>query len=120
MSSTRTHAFVPVAVAATIGAALWLVGAEFTGRREAWDSGLYWTVFYPLAVAACGLLGYLFPERPARSALALFLSQFVVMVLRSGEIGGLAPLGLAMMLVLALPGAAVAKLGAGMKRNARQ
>lgn len=120
MSSTRTSAFVPFAIAAGMGAALWLAGAEFTGRREAWDSGLYWTVFYPLAVAACGLLGYLFPERPSRLAFALFLSQFVVMVLRSGEIGGLAPLGLVMMLVLALPGVAVAKLGAGLKRNARR
>lgn len=119
MTSARTNAFIPFAIAAATGAALWLIGAEYTGRREAWDSGVYWAVFYPLAVAACGFLGYLFPERPSRWALALFLSQFVVMIVRSGEIGGLAPLGLMMMLVLALPGAAVAKLGAGLKRKAR-
>lgn len=107
--------YVPSVIA---GMLLWFAGAEFTGRHEAWDSGLYWTVFYPLALAACGLLGYRFPERPHRWALALFFAQSVAMGIRNGEIGNLFPLGLIVFGVLSLPGIAVAKLGARMKGSA--
>jgi hypothetical protein len=108
---------VPYAIAAAAGAVLWLAGAEFTGRREAWDSGLYWTVFYPLALAACGLLGYFFPERPKRWAIALFLAQCLAMGIRNGEIGSLLPLGIIVFAVLSLPGVAVANLGARIRGN---
>ena len=103
------------AIAAVAGMALWFAGAEFTGRREAWDSGLYWSLFYPLAVVACGLLGYFFPERPWRWALVLFFAQCLAMGIRNGEIGNLLPLGLVLFGVLSLPGVAVAKLGAKIK-----
>jgi hypothetical protein len=105
-------------IAAAAGMALWFACAELTGRREAWDSGLYWSLFYPLALAACGLLGYSFPDRPWRWALALFLAQCLAMGIRNGEIGNLFPLGLIVFGVLALPGIAVAKLGARMKGRA--
>jgi hypothetical protein len=102
-------------IAAAAGMLLWFAGAELTGRREAWDSGLYWSLFYPLALAACGLLGYFFPDRPWRWALTLFFAQCLAMGLRNGEIGNLLPLGLIVFGVLSLPGIAVAKLGAKMK-----
>jgi hypothetical protein len=108
----------PYVIAAIAGMLLWFVGSELTGRREAWDSGLYWAVFYPLALAACGWLGYLFPERPHRWAIALFGAQCIAMGIRNGEIGNLFPLGLIAFGVLSLPGIAVAKLGARMKARA--
>ena len=33
------------------------------GRREAWDSALYWTVAYPLGMVKAAMLGYLHPDR---------------------------------------------------------
>jgi hypothetical protein len=107
----------PYVIAVMAGMLLWFAGSELTGRREAWDSGLYWTVFYPLALAACALLGYLFPQRPHRWALALFAAQCLAMGIRNGEIGNLFPLGLIVFGVLSLPGIAVAKLGARVKGN---
>lgn len=100
------------ALAIAAGAAIWLFVSLVTGRREAWDAGIYWSVFYPLAIAVCGFLGHRFPERPWRWALALFFAQCLAMALRNGEIGNLFPLGLIMFGVLSLPAVAAAKFGA--------
>ncbi len=105
----------PYAIAVVGGMLLMFVAAEVSGRREAWDSGMYWTLFYPLSIAACGVLGYLFPVRPWRWALAFFLGQCCAMLLRNGELGNLFPLGLALFGILSLPGVAVATFGAKLK-----
>jgi hypothetical protein len=115
LSSSRASTAYTIAVVA--GMALWFVGAEVSGRRETWDSGIYWSLFYPLAIGASALLGYLFPERPWRWAVALFVAQFVAMVLRSGEIGSLAPLGLILFGILSLPAVFAAQLAARQKRS---
>ena len=115
MSSTKGSTAFAIAIIA--GAVLWFAGAAMTDRREAWDSGLYWSLFYPLAIGACGLLGCLYPERSWRWAVALFAAQFVAMALRSGEIGNLASLGLIMFGILALPGVFAALIAARLKRN---
>jgi hypothetical protein len=102
-------------IAAAAGMVLWFAGAEVSGRREAWDSAIYWAVFYPAAVLIAGVIGYRFPDRPWRWALTLFAAQFVAMVLRDGEIGNLVPLGLVTFGVLALPAIAVAFAGSRLK-----
>jgi hypothetical protein len=93
------------------GAILWLVTSAVSGRREAWDSSLYWTVAYPAGVAMAGTIGYLAPDRPWRWALALMLVQAVVLAISASSFG-LLPLGLIMFGVLALPPIGAAKLGA--------
>lgn len=104
-------------IAAAAGMALWFAGAEVSGRREAWDSGIYWAIFYPAAVLVAGVLGYLFPDRPWRWAVTLFAAQFAAMVLRDGELGNLFPLGLVAFGVLALPAIGVAAVGSRMKKR---
>lgn len=103
---------VPLALSVAAGLLLWLMAAEFGGRREAWDSPLYWLGAYPLALLICALLGYGFPGRPKLWAFALFAAQFAGMVLRSEEISGLLPLGLVAFAVIALPGAVLGCIGA--------
>lgn len=102
----------PVAIAAVAGVVLWIAASVMSGKREAWDADIYWTVAYPVALALCGLLGIVWPRKPWRWALALFLFQFVGMAVRNGELGGLWPLGLILLAVLSLPGMLVAQLGA--------
>jgi hypothetical protein len=102
-------------VALAGGALLWLGTAAVSGRREAWDSTLYWSAAYPLCIALAALLGYLAPERPARWAFAVMLVQPIAMLLGSGGDFGLLPLGLILFAVLALPPFAAAKLAASVR-----
>ena len=101
-----------VTIAAVVGFALWFATSMLTGRREPWDASAYWAIAYPLAIATCGLLGYLYSERPWRWAMVLFLAQFVAMCVRNGELGNLWPLGMGLFVVLALPGVVAAKVAA--------
>lgn len=101
-----------VTIALVVGSTLWFVTSLLTGEREPWDASAYWALAYPLAVLACALLGYSYPERPWRWPLLLFAAQFIAMCLRNGELGNLWPLGMALFAVLALPGIVAAKIAA--------
>jgi hypothetical protein len=72
-SASTTRAYV-LAIAG--GAILWLLAAAAGGRIEAWDSPLYWSVAYPLGVVLAGILGYAFPKRAWRWALAVTAAGF--------------------------------------------
>jgi hypothetical protein len=98
-----------------VGASLWLVTAAVSGRREAWDSPLYWSVAYPLCLFVAAFFAYLAPEKPARWAFAVMLVQPIAMTLGSGGDFGLLPLGLILFAILALPAFAAAKVAASMR-----
>jgi hypothetical protein len=82
-----------------------------SGRREAWDSSLYWGVAYPLSIALAAVLGYRVPDRPWRWGLAVMLAQAVALA-ASGSDFGLLPLGLVLFAVLSLPAIALARAAA--------
>lgn len=102
-------------LAGVAGLALWTITAAVTGKREAWDTDIYWTVSYPLAVIGSAALGFLFPERPWRWAVMLMLMQFVVMIAMGSGLG-LWPLGLIVLAVLAAPAAFAGVLAARLRR----
>lgn len=91
------------------GALLWLLTAVISGRTEAWDSGLYWIVAYPLAIVLAAGLGYVYPERPWRWGLTVMLAQAVVLAATASGFG-LLPLGLLVFAFLALPAIGAARL----------
>lgn len=107
-----------LAIAFVAGVVLWFAASFITGRREPWDSSTYWWLIYPVAIAACGYLGYRYPARARLSAFVLFQAQFVGMVIRNGELGNLWPLGLALFAIIAIPGMVVAALAARVARKA--
>lgn len=108
------------AIAALGGAALWQFTAMFGGRREAWDSPLYFTVAYPLAIVLAGVIAHLRPTRAWRFALVVMWSQAVVMTLTSGSGFSLLPLGLIMFGFLALPPIVIARVVSGAKQRREQ
>lgn len=112
LSSTRGYV-----IALAGGALLWIGTMAVSGRNEAWDSPLYWSLAYPACMALTGWLAYQEPTRPWRWAFAVMLVQPVVMVLTSGSSFGLLPLGLVLFGVLALPPMLVAQLGAWLGRR---
>ena len=105
------------AIAAATGAGLWLAVMLMSGKREAWDSPLYWIAAYPAGIAVAGALGYFAPARPWRWSFALMSAQAATMVVAASSFG-LLPLGLIMFAALALPGAAVAAFASAARRGA--
>jgi hypothetical protein len=101
-----------MALAALAGVGAWSLAALVTQKREPWDSGLYWFLFYPLMLAAAAALSYRHPQRPALIAVVLFEAQFVAMCIADRELGNLWPLGMLLFAVLALPGVAAARWAA--------
>ena len=115
----NSNSKVAYSVAIVGGALLWLLTTALSGRTEAWDSALYWTVAYPLAIVLAGVLGYQAPERPWRWGLAVMLVQAVVLALTASGFG-LLPLGLIMFAVLALPAIGAATLAARIRLRRQQ
>ena len=103
------------AIALIGGASLWLLTSLISGRAEAWDAPMYWSVTYPLAILLAGALGYRVPVRAWRWGLVVMLVQATVMLLTSGSSMTLLPLGLALFAVLALPAIAAATFAARLR-----
>ena len=82
-----------------------------SGRREAWDSGLYWTVGLPLAALVAFALGRCARGRDWRWTFAIVPSQVFTMMLRSGELGGLWPLAVGLSALLSTPFVLAAWIG---------
>jgi hypothetical protein len=108
--SSANRPAVPVMLAFLAGALLWFAASLLTARREPWDSSAYWAVVYPLSIVGCAALGYRYPDRPWRWALVLFEAQFVAMCVRTGEVGNLWPMGMALFAIVAIPGVVAARV----------
>jgi peptidoglycan/LPS O-acetylase OafA/YrhL len=81
------------AIAALAGGAGWLVISKLTGKREAWDSDLYFSWFLPSIWLIIGVLAYYVPERSWRWAFIPFGAQAVVAFVQNPT-ASLLPLGL--------------------------
>jgi hypothetical protein len=110
---SATNAYLCSAIS---GLTLWAGTSALTGRREAWDAGVYWIVAYPAGIVIAGLLGYLSPRRAWRWGVTLMLVQPLTMAFSASDVG-LLPLGLIVFAVLALPPAAIAALAAGLRNR---
>jgi hypothetical protein len=98
----RARHYAIIASVAT-GAALELVVGAIGGRREAWDSPLYWSAGLPAALAAAAMIGYFAGRREWYWTGLIVPSQVTVMMLRNGEIGGLWLLMVVLASVLGAP-----------------
>ncbi|HYA30627.1 MAG TPA: hypothetical protein VEI95_17555, partial [Acidobacteriota bacterium] len=65
------------AVAALVGAVSWLAIAHATGRREAWDSEIYFVYALPSLWLFCGVLGAVAPAAAWRWGFLVFLAQAI-------------------------------------------
>jgi len=97
--------------AAGVGALIWVLISIASGKREAWDSDLYFSVGMPAVCLLAGSLGFFEPRRTWRWGLAPLAGQFFAMLLMVGP-GNLLPLGIIVFGVLAIPPMIVARLAA--------
>jgi hypothetical protein len=98
-------------VAAVCGAAIWILIAQASGRREAWDSGWYFSVGIPAVCLVSMALAFFEPDRSWRWGVLPLVGQFLWMVLSQGP-GNLLPLGVIVFAVLSVPSIIAAWIGA--------
>ena len=98
-------------IAAASGILAWVLVSAMTGRVEAWDSGLYFSVGMPVVCVVALVLGFLEPRRAWRWGVVPLLAQFLWMLLTQG-LGNLLPLGIIVFVVLSAPSIVAARIGA--------
>lgn len=94
-----------------VGALTWLAVSAFGGRREAWDSPLYFMMAMPLVAMIVAAVSYHVPSRPWRWAMLPFAGQALVAFLQNPT-ANLMPLGLIVFFVLGLVCLVPAKVAA--------
>jgi hypothetical protein len=102
---------VAVVLSFVTGILLEFVVHAVTGRREAWDSPVFWTYGMPAALGASFAIGLFAKGRAWLGTLAVAPGQVAAMMVRSGEIGNLWPLALVLSAILSAPFVGASFLG---------
>jgi hypothetical protein len=106
---TKDYWFYGLAV--VTGIVVWVVVSMVSGRREAWDSQLYFLIGIPVVCIMSAALGFVETNRPWRWGVAPLIGQFSWMLLTQGP-GNLLPLGLVVFGILSVPSIMTAWIGA--------
>lgn len=98
--------------------AFWELVNIIQGSTEPWDSP-YYLISYAAALGLSAGFGYLFHESPWRWGVIVVFAQFPVMALDSppGPDNGLWPIGLFILVVLALPAAFASGAGGTLRHS---
>jgi hypothetical protein len=94
-----------------LGASVWLMIVFLSGRREAWDSSLYFSMGMPLVCVGSLVLAMFEPAHSWRWGVIPFAGQFISMLMSEG-VGNLLPLGIIAFAIFSLPAIVAAKIGA--------
>jgi hypothetical protein len=93
------------------GAMVWALVSAVTGKREAWDSGLYFSAGMPIICVVSAVLGFVEPSRSWRWGVTPLAGQFFWMLFTQGP-GNLLPLGVVAFGILSVPSIITARIGA--------
>jgi hypothetical protein len=110
----NTHWLYGMAVA--IGIVVWIGISMVSGRREAFDSELYYRIGMPVVCIASAIFGFLEPNKSWRWGILPLLGQFSWMLLTQGP-GNLLPLGMIFFSILSVPSIITARIGAFLGRK---
>jgi hypothetical protein len=113
MLPVRTALLLSVAM----GVALEVGVVLATGRREARDAGVYWSTGVPLTMVGAAAIGYLSRGRGWLAPAVIVPAQTVAMMYRTGEMGSLWPLTLALSSMLSLPFVGVSFVARRLRRR---
>ena len=98
----RSNNFFPSAASALCGLIVYVLITVATGKNEAWDDGIYYSVGIPFMSVVAFVLGYLFPVKPWRWAASMAGGQ-VIGALMFGSSLNLLPLAMIFMTIISLP-----------------
>lgn len=108
-----------IALSVVAGVGLELGIHMLSGRREAWDSALYWTLGLPVVAALSVVIGLVSERSEWLWTFLIVPSQVTTMMVRSGEIGNLWPLAAALSSILSAPFVAAAFVGSKFRPTRR-
>jgi hypothetical protein len=103
-------------LAAAAGAAIWIVIAAASGRREAWDSGAYFTIGIPAVCIVAMAFAYARPQRSWRWGVLPMAGQLAWMLVTERS-GSLLPLGIVAFGILSIPSVIAARVAAAVARR---
>lgn len=106
----------PYVISFIAGLAICLFIAVTSGRKEAWDAPIYFTIGIPAMCVVIFAISYKFPQRAWRWALSMAIGQSVAMVLGGGS-ASLWPLAIIAMTVVSLPQFIAAKVASGIAQK---
>lgn len=95
---------------------MWAGISMVSGKREAFDSALYYQLGIPVICFASALLGFAEPHKPWRWGALPFCGQFFWLLFTQGP-GNLLPLGVIAFSILSLPSIISARIGAFVRRR---
>jgi hypothetical protein len=98
-------------IAVASGVLTWIAVSAVSGRIEAWDSGLYFSIAMPVVCIVSMVLGFFEPRRAWRWGAVPLAGQFLWMLLTQGP-GNLLPLGIVVFGALSVPSIVAARIGA--------
>ena len=101
-------------IAAASGVSVWVALCAVSGRREAWDSSMYFTLGIPALCIIAACLAFIQPVRPWRWSIIPMFSQAAWMILSQGP-GNLLPIGLVFFAILSVPPLVAAWIGAAIR-----
>ncbi len=116
MMGKPDNSVLPYAVSFIAGLAICLSITLASGRKEAWDAPIYFTIGIPLMCAVIFAISYRFPQRAWRWALSMAIGQSVAMVMGGGS-ASLWPLAIVAMTVVSVPQFIVAMIAAGIAKK---
>ena len=94
--------YIPHLIATVSGLLVCRTISYFTGSKEAWDSGVYFSIGIPVMSTIVAVLSYCEPNRPWRWTVCMAAGQSVA-ILMAGNSLSLWPLSLVVMAVLSMP-----------------
>lgn len=96
------HQYIPYVASALSGLGVCLAITLVTGKKEAWDSGVYFSVGIPIMCAAIFAISYFFPIRAWRWTLSMAVGQSLAIASGAGSLN-LWPLSIVAMTIVSTP-----------------
>ena len=96
------HQYIPYVASALAGLGVCLAITIVTGRKEAWDSGVYFFVGIPIMCALIFVISYRFPTHAWRWTLSMAVGQSLAIASAAGSLN-LWPLSIVAMTVVSIP-----------------
>ena len=108
--------FFPYAATAVCGLVVYLAITLSTGRNEAWDDGVYYSIGIPIMCIVAFIISYLFPIKPWRWALSMAGGQVIGALLHGSSLN-LLPLAMIFMTIISIPQLIAALIGSKLARK---